>query len=381
MARDFRHNDDGPLAPLNLAGYLTWLAVSSGPLLRLPSLTPDLPTAAGLVGSLGFLALFVWRSLRRAPDWALDRWLVLAQVPATLLAVAGWRDGLQPVLMIIVAAQAALLFAPRSLVLVLAIANAMLLATLLTMWPTGAALRSFAAYLGFQGFACLLAIYALRAERARDQAQHLAAELLATRALLAEGARAGERLHLSRELHDVAGQKLTALKMQLALLERRAPTELAAGVKTLRELADELLVELRAVVGTLRRSDGVDLHAALQALVRAFPQPQVVLDLPDELRAPDLARAEALLRAAQEALTNAARHSGAGRVTLRLAPDADRLVLEVRDDGHGLRGAPPGYGLTGMRERLEAVGGTLALDEPVDGGLCLRASVPAGGAT
>ncbi|MFP5307273.1 MAG: sensor histidine kinase, partial [Gammaproteobacteria bacterium] len=257
-------------------------------------------------------------------------------------------------------------------------ANLALLLTLLWVWPPAAALRSFVAYLGFQGFAWLLATYARRAEQARDDAQRLNAELLATRELLAEGARAGERLHLSRELHDVAGQKLTALKMQLALLEQRAPQDLAAPIQTLRALADELLAELRAVVGALRRSDGIDLHAALTALARAFPQPQVVLDLASDARAPDLGRAEALLRAAQEALTNAARHSGAQRVELRLTAGDGQLVLEVRDDGRGLRGAPAGYGLTGMRERLDSVGGTLTLADLPGGGLRLCASVPMG---
>ena len=82
-------------------------------------------------------------------------------------------------------------------------------------------------------------------------------------------------------------------------------------------------------------------------------------------------------RVAQEALTNVARHAGAREVLLRAGPEGDMMVLVVRDDGLGLRGAAPGTGVQGMRERALLAGGTLAIGAGPDGaGTEVRLAVP-----
>lgn len=371
----------GLRSPLSLAALFTWLAVVF-PVWQALWQQPEalgLTAALGLAAQLLVLAMFVARALgdQRPDRQRLSRLLVVGQGAAALLVCACFGAGTQPVLLILVASQAAMLFPRRDWVLLLVLLNAGLAVLMFQRYGylgAGEVLSVLAAYGGFQAFAVLVASYARQAEQARDNAQQANAELLATRQLLAESSRADERLRLSRELHDVAGHKLTALKLQLALLQRRAAPETAEALAPLAVLADELLADVRGVVGALRHHEGIDLHAALGALAGAFPQPRVVLELAPEARAPDVVAASVLLRVAQEALTNAARHSGAAQVLLRLRVEHGDLVLEVHDDGRGLRGAAPGNGLTGMRERVEERGGVLELAD--EGGLRVRARLP-----
>ena len=325
-------------APLSLAAYLTWAAVAAEPVAALwrGGWAPSGVVLAGLAGLGAVLLLFVLReaSTQRRTQQA----LTLAQLPAALLAFVAFRDGTQPILLILVAAQAAALFSTRRLLLVMAAANLALVGLMLESWSLVRVLVSATAYIGFQCFAAITVRALAEAQAARDAAQAINAELLATRALLAEGARAEERLHLSRELHDVAGHKLTALKLQLGLC---APGSGAAGaaLAASRQLADELLAEVRGVVGTLRAHDGVDLHAALSALAESIPQPRIALRLAEEARPADLARAQALLRAAQEGVTNALRHAGASTLQIALYREADALCLSVSDNGRGPGGS------------------------------------------
>jgi signal transduction histidine kinase len=141
-------------------------------------------------------------------------------------------------------------------------------------------------------------------------------------------------------------------------------------------LADELLADVRGVVSALREHDGIDLQQALAALVPAVPYPQVRLQLAPDVRVDGVERAEALLRCAQEGLTNALRHSGAAVITLRLAAEAGGVALSVEDNGAVSALPRWGNGLRGMQERLVAVGGQLDLAIATGGGLRLRAWLP-----
>jgi signal transduction histidine kinase len=85
----------------------------------------------------------------------------------------------------------------------------------------------------------------------------------------------------------------------------------------------------------------------------------------------------AVYRAAQEGITNARRHAGAGRITVRLAFAPDTVTLVVADDGCGFVPDRPGFGLTGMRERIEEVGGQVDVDSHPGAGTRLTVSVPA----
>lgn len=349
-------------SPLHRAAYLTWATVLVGLLVGgfNGPLGGRMGYAAVIVLMLVFLAAFLFEawwsscSARHGPALA----ALVIEASAALALVALSRDGIAPVLLILVVAQAVDLPRLQRLALIVG-ANLALLGILLSTWPTSNALIMTLLFGGFQAFAGLTGYYAKQAERSRDELAQVNAHLLATRSLLEESARDGERLRLARELHDVAGHKLTAMKLQLALLARD-PAGAPPAVATAAGLAAELLDDLRGVVGQLRRHQGLDLKRAIEELAAPLPRPRVHIDVAADARVDDVVQAQALLRTAQEALTNAARHSGADNVWLRLARADGRMTLAVRDDGRG-GAVRPGNGLTGMRERLESLGGGLAL--------------------
>ncbi|MBO9661520.1 sensor histidine kinase [Dokdonella sp.] len=352
------------LSPLHCAAYLTWATVLASLFVggfNEPAGGGHGVRVAVVALMLVFLAGFVFDSWwsSRSPHRIVSVAVLAIQVLATLALVALTRDGSAPVLLIIVVAQAVEL-PHRWLIALVVAANLGLLAVLLSAWPLPSALIVCLLFLGFQAFAGLTGYYAKQAERSRDELAQVNAHLLATRSLLEESARDGERLRLARELHDVAGHKLTAMKLQLALLAR-GPGGAPPAVATAAGLAGELLDDLRGVVGQLRRHQGLDLKRAIEELAAPLPRPRVHIEIAEDARVDDVVQAQALLRTAQEALTNAARHSGADHVWLRLAREDGRIVLEVRDDGRGSATIRPGNGLAGMRERLEALGGGVVL--------------------
>jgi len=371
---------NSPTAPLNLAAYVTWVAIAAGPLLDLVDgrLQPDARTLLGLGGLIAQLLLFLRRAMTEPQgDEARVRRLVLLQAVAALLAVWGLpRSGSMAVLLILVSAQSFAAFPTRRALLLTLAIILVLAALLIAEWGLVPALPALLSYAGFQAFAALTTTYARRAEQARDAIRAVNAELLATRQLLLESARGEERLALSRELHDVAGHKLTALKLQLRMLALAALPEQRDALKDCARLSDELLADVRSVVDTLRQHDGIDLHAALQALAPALPRPLLRFALAADARVSRLDQAQALLRVAQEALTNALRHAACGAVVIRLDRDDGGVVLSVEDDGRATSAPIEGNGLRGMRERLAALGGVLAITVKPEGGLRLEARLP-----
>jgi len=362
-----------------LPAYLAWLAVTLSPLiLQGEHASPPAPLA-GLLAQVAFLGLLVLRAgleERSALDWRAVA-AVVAQAVAALVAVWATDDRMQGVLLVLVASQLAMVTSPRISLAVLLPVNIVLAILVAQTIPGVKAAQVTIAFMAFQAFAALVTAYAYRAHRAHEAVLSINAELLATRELLEEGARAEERLRVSRELHDVVGNKLTGLKLQL-VLQSRSPD---GGEKNTRleqclRLTDELLTDVRAVVTTLRQHDGVDLHQALRALDPDLPRPRVTFDLDAEVRV-DMRQAEALLRCAQEGLANALRHSAAAEIRIALARRPEGLTLSVEDDGRGHAAAiRPGNGLRGMRERLQELGGNLLIEDRLPAGLSLRAVLP-----
>lgn len=118
---------------------------------------------------------------------------------------------------------------------------------------------------------------------------------------------------------------------------------------------------MRDVVAALREAERCDLKDALEALARSVPTPAIHVEFAPDVRVgPD--QAHALMRCAQEAVANAVRHARASNLWLRVAADGEGVRLVARNDGSARRAAsPPGAGLVGMRERVESLGGRLAI--------------------
>ncbi|HRG15284.1 MAG TPA: sensor histidine kinase [Pseudomonadota bacterium] len=363
-------------SPLNLAAHITWMAVAAD-LWR-----QDFGVARSgmpMLVSVSVLVLFVLALLAnfggrlRGPACTAA---VLVQGVCALALVACTRVWSTPILVIIVVAQSAALWSTRALSLWMLVSNLVLYAIIAKLqWDVNAAL-SVVMQVGFQSFAVLMTRFAASAEQRAEELRAINAELVATRSLLAEGVRDQERLRLSRELHDVAGHKLTALKLNLRALQQQAPADLVDDVAQCTQLADELLGDLRGVVRQMRSDDGIDLGRALNSLAAPFRKPAVRIVLDPAVRVDSLELAQTIVRVVQEGITNAVRHADAEHATVTLCRDGERLRLDIADDGRATAPIRAGHGLTGMRERIEEHGGELRVERGARG-TTLRIQLPA----
>jgi MYXO-CTERM domain-containing protein len=209
------------------------------------------------------------------------------------------------------------------------------------------------------------------------------------RAAEAERRRADdERLRVARELHDVVSHSIAMINFRagvaLHVLDRR-PEQAREALEAIRQASAGAMQELRATVGVLRRPAGEErsrvavpglaqLDELAAGVARSGPPVQVVVDgEPAELPpAVDLAA----YRVVQESLTNVVRHAGPARATVRVAYDADGVVVEVTDDGAGGPPSAGGHGIAGMRERVAALGGELRAGPRPHGGFQVWARLP-----
>jgi two-component system, NarL family, sensor histidine kinase DesK len=183
-------------------------------------------------------------------------------------------------------------------------------------------------------------------------------------------ARIAERERIARDLHDLLGQSLSviALKAELAhrLLERD-PARAAQEIEEVRVVARETLGEVRTAVRGYRVGSGCGLDKELADAQRALASADVELHIaagPDVVaRCLDATHEGVLALVLREATTNVIRHARARTCTVRFRAAAEAYDLEIRDDGRGLHAAA-GHGLRGMRERVEALGGTLTVTGP-----------------
>ena len=220
------------------------------------------------------------------------------------------------------------------------------------------------------------AALALEAERLQAELKAKIAELRASRARIVE-AGDSERRRLERNLHDGAQQRLLALSFTLGLAETRLPAE-PAQARTLVTGAKE---ELGRAIDELRElAHGIHpqiltergLAAAIDTLAARSPLP-VSVSVPDErLPAPVEATAYYVI---SEALANAAKHSRAHRIQVRLSRENMMVVIKISDNGVGGADAA-GSGLRGLIDRVEALDGRLYLASPVGGGTTIRAEIP-----
>ncbi|MFE6634405.1 sensor histidine kinase [Streptomyces tendae] len=216
---------------------------------------------------------------------------------------------------------------------------------------------------------------ALEAERTREEA--------ALR-------RAGEeRLRIARELHDSLTHSISIVKLQAGVavhLARKRGDEVPPALLAIQEASGEAMRELRSALQVLRADEPAGTPALLVERARAAGL-AVDLTVTGDERPLPRALDRAAYRIVQEALTNAARHAGPAKVRVRIdygtpnTRDSTReLTIEVDDDGAADPARPPvsGTGLTGMHERVSALGGTLRAVPRAEGGFSVRARLPLG---
>ncbi|WP_248295262.1 PAS domain S-box protein [Paraburkholderia sp. UYCP14C] len=209
---------------------------------------------------------------------------------------------------------------------------------------------------------------------------------------LVQRAQENERKRIARELHDDLGQRISALKMTLALHEaeisQRVPAavrDCLTGTQGLASQLDAMATAMRRIAADLRPPvlDDLGLEAALEWMTENFELRYSVsakcqID-GDELHLNDLA-AISLFRVAQEALTNVARHAKATQVAVTLSADDQDCHLRIQDDGVGLprdwKLRPDAFGLRRMRERIAQLGGNLFVEGKPGNGMTIAAQVP-----
>ncbi|HEV8632381.1 MAG TPA: histidine kinase [Thermoanaerobaculia bacterium] len=315
-----------------------------------------------------------WRSTRRSGSGRVARLMVEAGATVAMTALVPSPFSATP--LVVVASQLAGAVPALAGWAWIALQS---LAVLVALVPGGSlplAVTSASAYLLFQLFAYHTASVAAREVEAREALERANAELRATQELLAESSRLAERSRIAGEIHDVLGHHLTALSLNLEAalhLDREPAREHLERARTVARL---LLSDVRGVAGELREDGAINVAEALTALVDGVPRPRVVATIPRDLRVEEAACAQALLRCVQEAVTNAMRHSDAEVLVLTVEPRDGGVAVSAHDDGRGASPLVPGGGLTGMRARLEAVGGWLDVRSAAGAGLALRAWVP-----
>jgi two-component system sensor histidine kinase UhpB len=191
-----------------------------------------------------------------------------------------------------------------------------------------------------------------------------------------------ERARVARDLHDEVNQSLTGLLLRLEAAREAAPPELEPELAETKALANQAMLELLSLARQLRPTalDDLGLVAATAGQVEQLARGEIEAEFSADGNFSDLDDDAQLVvyRVAQEALSNAARHSGAERIAVGLRRDGSGVELEVSDDGRGFAfdESEGGLGIAGMRERALLIGGELTIESRPGRGTTVRLVVP-----
>lgn len=325
---------------LGVAGGIAWLMVG------LPVIVQGSSSSSRMIGwavayllfALLFIADMRWPRL----------WLLGLQAACVVVTVLLLCDGFEGALMVLIAMRLGSRVR-RGTGLIWITAQTILLAAAIAIhWNAHSALLLTPPYFGFQ----LLAFFVFQ--------------------VVEREARTAERLHIAQELHDSIGHHLTALTLNLESALVRGNGEARADVEKAQTLARGLLADVRSIVAGDESDGRFDLVKSLQTLVTNIPQPRIHVEVGGDVRS-----SHVILRCAQEIVTNAARHSGAENLWIAIQRDGDLVQIRAHDDGRGSEGSPEGFGLRGMRARVEAVGGELRIIDRPGHGFGIVAILPA----
>ncbi|GAB3734637.1 sensor histidine kinase [Silanimonas algicola] len=327
----------------------------------------DLPLAVGL--TFAALAVFLpiyWKSFFFDGRMGLLAALAMA---ATGFALTPWNPGGNTLL---IYAFASLGFSQRWRVAVLATA-ALLAAYAAWLWALAMPMPFLAAPALIGGAVLAGAILGQREMRRNER-------LRLTQAEVDRLARVAERERIARDLHDLLGHTLSviALKSELARkLAERDASAAATHIGEVEQVARDALRQVREAVTGMRSAEiANELVSARLAAVGAGLAFEAEVDPLPPL---DAAQENALAMGLREALTNVLRHAKARQVQVQIRRQGRAVQLEVQDDGVGSTKSP-GNGLSGMRERAEALGGQLSVDSAEGAGTRLRLLLPLDGA-
>ncbi|GAA4521234.1 sensor histidine kinase [Nonomuraea ferruginea] len=356
-----------------LAMLLVCVGVGAPTLLGVTETWVPLPVWSALFAGLmlACLGAVVWEEDGKKAAWVC---YAAAVVLGWLTVLTAPRAGWLPILLVFTATLSAYV-APRwagPVVIALNTAVIAVTAGLAGADPTGIGLGALL-YLLIQTAAVLSSVAIIREQRLRRELAEAHVELRAASVILADTARAHERLRIARELHDLMGHQLTALTLELEVARHHEGAAARTHIERADGVARNLLRDVRTTVGQLR-ADAPDLRESLDALVRDIPGLDVGISIDDVSLSEEVTLT--LIRAVQEIVTNTIRHAGATSLRISIENTPGQAVkLTSVDDGRGSPELRLGNGLRGLRERIDAIGGDVRLDG--SDGFRVTATVPA----
>jgi signal transduction histidine kinase len=304
---------------------------------------------------------------------------VAVQLPLgyLLFGAAGAGVGATLLLMVLVSQSVLLLPLPAAIVVTAVVP----LVHVGMAW--GAGLRNGLGTLAAAAFTAVVTELLRREQQARAELAEANLRLRNYAAQAEELATTQERNRLARDIHDGLGHHLTVIQMQVQAARAvlgSDPARADAVLAKAQQQSSEALTEVRRSGATLREPRAVP---PLGDALKALAEDASASGVPTELHVTGTVRPlgvdaeESLFRAAQEGLTNVRKHAAAGSARLVLTYRTDGTVrLEVCDDGRGATVAADGFGLIGLRERAERLGGTVDIESAPGGGTTLRVEVP-----
>jgi two-component system sensor histidine kinase DesK len=209
----------------------------------------------------------------------------------------------------------------------------------------------------FNIFALIMVNTATKERQAKEHANHLNRELLATQKLLSQASKQAERVRIARNIHDLLGHHLTALTINLQVASRITEGAAKDKIETCHGLAKLLLSDVREAVSEIRENSDVELKGALSALFENLPRLNVQLYFDPNLNITQVKTADIILKCVQESLTNTSKHSVASLFVINIDKKEDHMEIELSDNSKPIKEFDLGNGLKGISERVTQIAG------------------------
>lgn len=235
-------------------------------------------------------------------------------------------------------------------------------------------IQRLGSYLAASTFVILLSFVIVSERRSREKAIKLAQEIDFLAAAL-------ERSRIARDIHDSLGHTLTTLDIQLELAQRlydRNPDKARSALNNAKDLADRSLCDVRRSLQTMR-SETFDLDEAIRSLVAQIEQ-NLNLAVKLDLNLPNLPPKTSyqLYCIVKEGLTNIQKHAQASCISIRGQSIPEGIILEIEDNGRGFNPnlVDSGYGILGMKERVDNLEGDFKTNSAINHGTCIQVTIP-----
>jgi signal transduction histidine kinase len=224
-------------------------------------------------------------------------------------------------------------------------------------WQEKYAFVSASLFFMFNMFALIMVNTATKEREAKERANQLNRELLATQKLLRQASTQAERVRIAQNIHDLLGHHLTALSINLQVASRITQGEAKEKIETCHGLAKLLLSDVREAVSEIREKSDVELKDTLMALFDNLPRLKIQLHFDDNLNINEVNTADTIIKCVQESVTNTLKHSTADVVVLQVNKAKQGISVNINDNGKLIKHFDMGNGLKGMVERLSLIGG------------------------